>query len=150
MVGNKLHPTMLFRMLLLSSWKMRGFKFHTSKFTSFHCLILNLFISELTLCYWLIAFAPWLMLSLLIPLEHIWFCGLLHLMGNFDSYYHCWSHLSIFDFASCFVSQGGHDNSDLCKMTLLWSTFDICIFPPCCKGFWLLAPTSKQFSLSMC
>ncbi len=88
---------MLFKMLLPSSWKMWGFMFHMSKFTSVHCLILNLFISELTLCYWLIAFAPWLMLSLLIPLKHIWFCELLHLMGHFDQYNHCWLHLSIFD-----------------------------------------------------
>jgi len=89
MVRSKLHPTMLFTMFLPSSWKMWGFMFCMSKFTSFHCLILNLFIGELTLCYWLIAFTPRLMLLLLIPLEHIWFCGLFHLMGHLDQSSHC-------------------------------------------------------------
>jgi hypothetical protein len=32
----------------------------------------------LTSCYWLMTFAPWLMFSLPIPLEHIWLCMLLH------------------------------------------------------------------------
>jgi len=150
MVRSKLHPTMLFTMFLPSSWKMWGFMFCMSKFTSFHCLILNLFIGELTLCYWLIAFTPRLMLLLLIPLEHIWFCGLFHLMGHLDQSSHCESHMSRFDFASCFLSHGGHDNGESCKIILLWLTFDICIFPPCYKGFRLLTPTSKQFSLSMC
>jgi hypothetical protein len=41
------------------------------------------------------------------------------LIRHLDQYCHCQSHLTIFDFASCFVSQGGHESDDSCKMTSL-------------------------------
>jgi hypothetical protein len=51
MVGNELHPMMLFRIPSFPSREMQGFVFHISKFMSFLHFPFNLFASELTSCY---------------------------------------------------------------------------------------------------
>jgi hypothetical protein len=68
------------RCLCLLLWEMQGLVFHMSKPMFFHPLPFNLFISGLTLCYQLMAFAPWRMLS----------C--------------CWFHLNRFGFLGWFIS----------------------------------------------
>ncbi len=63
---NRLHFMRPFKILSLPLQEMWGFMFHMSKFMSFCHHPFSLFIGQLTSCYWLMAFAPWLMLSLLI------------------------------------------------------------------------------------
>ncbi len=78
MVGNWLHPMTLFEMPLPIVWEKLSFMFHMNKLMLFPYLPFKKFVNGLTSCYWLMTFAPWLMFSLPIPLEHIWLCMLLH------------------------------------------------------------------------
>jgi hypothetical protein len=51
MVGNKLHPMILFRIPSFPSREVQCFMFHISKFMSFLHFLFNLLTSELTSCY---------------------------------------------------------------------------------------------------
>jgi hypothetical protein len=124
MVRNKLHPMTLFQMPLPIVWKKWSFMFHMNKLMSFCYLPSNFFVNGLTSCYWLLTFAP--MLSMLIPLEHIWFCMLLHLMWWL---WWWWPRQ---------------------RKDLLWLTLGEYISSPCHRGFWLLTPTSGWFFSLMC
>jgi len=111
MVGNGLFLTMPFKMHLCSLWETRGFVFNMSKLMSFHCFPFKLFVDKLTSCYLLMAPTPWMMLSLSIPLESIWFHLLLYLVRLLQQ----WQ-----------LRQG---------RTLPRLTFDECIYSPYRKSF---------------
>ncbi len=74
MVGNILHFTMLFKMFSPPLWKRPNFVFCMSKCMSLYCPPFISSLDMLTSCYWLMTSTLWLMLSLPIPHEHIWFC----------------------------------------------------------------------------
>ncbi len=85
----------------------------------------NFHVVKLTLCYQLMVFACWQMLSLLISFKLIWFCGLLFLMGLCDN---------------CHLDE---------KRSLLPSILDGHVSPFSCKGFGMFTLTSGRIFSSM-
>ncbi len=106
MVGNGLFLMMPFKMHLCPLWETQGFMFNVNKLMSFHCFPFKLFVNKLTSCYLLMAPTPWMMLSLLISFESIWFHVLLYFTRSLQQ----WQ-----------LKQG---------WTLPWSTLDECIYSP--------------------
>jgi hypothetical protein len=56
---DKSHPTMWFKIFLPPLRKTYGFMFHVNKPMSFHPFPFNLLVDRLTLCFFLMTFAPW-------------------------------------------------------------------------------------------
>jgi hypothetical protein len=78
--GNKLCHMMLFGMISPPSWEIQGFIFCMSKHMFFCHSSFSFLVGKLTSCYCLMEFTPWLMLSLLISPEQIYFHVLFHIV----------------------------------------------------------------------
>ncbi len=122
----KIHHMMSCKMPFHPSQKMQVFMLHINRPTFFYHLPSSPHVNRSTLCFWLMAFACWLMLSLLTPLEWL-------------------------DFTCYIISWGGYNNGHLNKgKTLLILVPYILVFPSCHLSFWVLTSTSRQFFPSLC